>query len=220
MSFPTVTNTSSDLETSGTTSHSITIGAHVSGDLIAVFFTVESGGSQAVSVASGSGGWTIGLEGASSGVFGAFVWKIAGSAYESLVLGTTESQMSTHITQVISPTAGNAIASVDGTDTTGSSTNANPPLHTPAFGSADYLWIVVANINQENIASAAPASYSNLQTRISDPGGSSTSIARRTLNATSTDPGAFTSPDAAWVASTVAIREAAIVPSSFLGFFV
>lgn len=95
-----------------------------------------------------------------------------------------------------------------GTFGTGTGTNADPPNHAPAGGSADYLWL--AGCCPGSAASAvtgAPASFTDLLASFGGVGGGSAS-ARRTLTAASLNPGTFTSPNSSWVAVTVAIAPA------------
>jgi hypothetical protein len=76
----------------------------------------------------------------------------------------------------------------------------NPPSLTPPFGAVDYLWLAIASTARtDNVASAAPANYSNLlqQTTTGTDTATGTGDARvvgaeRELNAASEDPGAFT----------------------------
>jgi hypothetical protein len=106
-------------------------------------------------------------------------------------------------------------------------THPDPPLLTPSWGAEDTLWIVVgASGNCENATDiaqflAAPTSYGDLIQQNGDSDGSpvecssatqpSIGAATRNLNATSTNPGAFTINDtgASNSANTIAIRPTA-----------
>lgn len=90
----------------------------------------------------------------------------------------------------------------------------NPPSLSPTGGSKNYLWIAAAGYLDGLVASAAPASYSNLQT---DNSGGTTALvdvgistAERSVAGASEDPGAFTgntSANGGW-AQTFAIHPA------------
>lgn len=85
-------------------------------------------------------------------------------------------------------------------------TNANPPSHTPAGGSADYLWIAAAAIDGQITASAAPTNYSNLQAQAaSGATGASIATAERQRTASSEDPDTFTTGSQEYVTATLAV---------------
>jgi hypothetical protein len=87
-----------------------------------------------------------------------------------------------------------------------------PSLTMPA--AADYLWLpAVGCLNL--VPSAAPTNYSNLLTASNTP--IFLGSARRTLNASSEDPGAFTGSGTSPVAATIAVPPvAAAASTSFL----
>jgi len=97
-------------------------------------------------------------------------------------------------------------AAPENTVSNGTSTNADPPELTPTWGSRKTLWFAVAGINGAQVASAYPTNYDDNQ--YADEVGISVSYASasRELAATSDNPGAFTTTNQAWAASTVAVR--------------
>jgi hypothetical protein len=78
----------------------------------------------------------------------------------------------------------------------------DPPSLTPPGGAADYLWFAGLFTTSTTVATAAPASYTNLLT-VSNAASFALNTANRSLNAASEDPGTFT--DAASTASNVAV---------------
>lgn len=76
------------------------------------------------------------------------------------------------------------------------SINPNPDSLTPAGGAKDYLWIASFAISHSRIVSAYPTNYSHIQATAGSDSGTATNvgggIAARQLNATTEDPGAFT----------------------------
>src|SRR5690606_12765982 len=99
---------------------------------------------------------------------------------------------------------------------TGSSTNPNPPGHTPPGGSEKYLWIAgvhATGLSSTTAPSSAPSNYTDLQSAFSDGTGGSNGVrtftAIRELEVASEDPGTFTwSLSTAWATNTVAIQGA------------
>lgn len=85
--------------------------------------------------------------------------------------------------------------------------NPDPDSLTPTGGAKDYLWFAVAATDAGVNITAAPANYGNLETV--DSGGAGPveiGVARRTLNASSENPGTFTAAAADWAAATVVIH--------------
>jgi len=87
----------------------------------------------------------------------------------------------------------------------------DPPSLTPSWGALDTLWFAMFSCsNDDETVNAYPTNYGNGVDTISGGGennGASVGSARRELNDTVDDPGAFTlSENAAWVANTLAVR--------------
>lgn len=190
---------------SNTTSHAITLPTGISaGDLLLVIFSCD--GNRTISVNTGVSGtnWTIG-DSQTNGtiVTGAWVWKIAEGS-DALTLTSSGAEQSSHVSLRI--TGHDTTAPIDGTSANGSSTNSNPPSHTPANGSQDYLWIATRSGDSTVVATAAPSGYSNLQTQnAAGTGGASTNTAEKSSTASSEDPATFTSASEQWVSYTLAI---------------
>lgn len=97
-----------------------------------------------------------------------------------------------------------------GTAATGSGTAPNPPTLTPSWGAEDTLWLATVGWRGVIAVSVYSANYTNGTDDSTTAGpGSTIATARRELNATSDDPGAFTAGTANWIAQTYAIRPSA-----------
>jgi hypothetical protein len=104
------------------------------------------------------------------------------------------------------------------TQTSGTSTNADPPNNTaPEFELGDHLWIAYAGLVGAPAVTGYPASYDLHQSNIASGGGGGVTgaIAMRELRATSDDPGPFTTASANWVALTTAFEDAPQGPTPF-----
>lgn len=204
MAFPTVqTRAANRTTTTNTTSHAITLPTGITaGDVLVVVFSTD--GSPTVSVNTGVSGtnWnTIGQASNGTIVTGAVFWKIAEGS-DALTLTTSASEQSSHVSLRIS-----GANVVSGTSANGSSTNSNPPLHTPSAGTQDYLWIATRSGDSTVVATVAPTSFTNLQTQAAaGTGGASTNTAEYAFNASSLDPGTFTSASEQWVSWTLAVH--------------
>lgn len=121
----------------------------------------------------------------------------------------------TAVWQVIRVTGAHASTASEVTSTNGDATNADPPSITPSGGSNDYLFVAVASngATGETVGfTAAPTSYTGLQSNGASSGGSSVNVATATrqLTASSENPSTFTpNSNRFWAAATVAIYPAA-----------
>lgn len=194
--------TSARTTAADTTSHAITLpGSIVAGELLLCVFSVD--GNPTVSVNTGVSGsnWTIlGQASNSTIVTGAIVWKIAEGS-DVLTLTTSASEQSSHITMRISNASG-----ITGTSANGSSTNSNPPSHSPTPGTRDYLWIATRSGDSTTLATDAPQMFKDLQSlAAAGTGGASSNTAERFYPASSLDPGTFVSATEQWVSWTLAV---------------
>lgn len=200
LGFPYVTGRSFGRSAAAATSHTINMPSGiVAGDLLLILFAVD--GSPTCSISSG--GWTkLGQASNSTIVTQAIFYKVAAGS-DTATVDTDASEENSHCVLLIK----NASGLVSGTSTTGTSTNANPPSHTPT-ASRKFLWIATAAIdnNSSMNISAAPSSYSD---HITTPGrvttGANLVSADRFLEASSENPGAFTSSSEEWVAWTLSV---------------
>jgi hypothetical protein len=187
------------------------------GDLLIV--VVSADGNPTLSAASNApfgANWTkLGQASNGSAVTGAVFRKFAdtttwGTNADLLNLSSSASEQYSAVVLRLS----GANLQIEGTSANGSSTNSDPPGEALAGGTAkDVLWIATRSGDSTAVASAAPASYAQLQTRAGGgSGGASTNTAERLLNAGSENPAAFTSANEQWVSWTLAVYEAAATP--------
>jgi hypothetical protein len=218
MSFPTVTARGSARDAGDVTSHPITLPTHAAGDGLLVHFACD-GSSGGLTL---TGNWVEVQYAASDpgNVSSTMFWLVAGSASETLTVTTGNSQEASHTVLVITPTAGYYLPTPTATGIGGDSANSNPPLHTPSAGTQDYLWVATRAGDGTTVATAAPASFTDLQTLAAANGtGASTNTAERSVNGSSLNPGSFTSATEQWACLTVSIYEAEL-KAGFLAFFI
>lgn len=207
MAFPSVAATNSGrTTTTNTTSHAITLPSGiVAGNLLLVVFSVDGNPTCSANTAASGTNWTkLGQSSNGSIVTGAIFWKIADGG-DALTIDTSATEQSSHTSYRI--TGGYF---VDGTAANGSSTNSDPPNHTPSDSTQDYLWIETRSGDSTVVATAANGSFTNLLTlAAAGTGGASSNSAERQLNASSHDPAAFTSASEQWVSYTLAVSPVA-----------
>jgi hypothetical protein len=200
MAFPVVISRATGRSTDALT-HSITIPTGSDGDLLVVVFSSDS--ARTITIDSGAQWNKLGQAVNAAAVTGSVFWKIAGTgANDILTLATGGvAEGSSHVTLRIS-----GANMLDGTSANGSSTNSNPPLHTPTGGSQDHLWIATRSGDALVVATAAPSGYTNLQTMAAlSSTGASTNTAELESAGASQNPGTFTSTSEQWVAWTLAV---------------
>jgi hypothetical protein len=101
---------------------------------------------------------------------------------------------------------------VDGVEVTAhveaEAANPDPPSLTPSWGAADTAWIAVCTFEDSDfVATAAPSSYTGLETTIADTTEDATlSTARRENNIATENPGTFTADSEKYQAFTIAIE--------------
>lgn len=99
---------------------------------------------------------------------------------------------------------------VEWTTASGSSTNPNPPEHTPSGGSAKYLWIAAAAWDNSGNVSAWPSGFGS-QFLVPSYNTVAAELATGEMfeEAASKDPGTFTAVSEQWCAATISIAPAA-----------
>jgi hypothetical protein len=201
------------------TDHDVTLPGTVNaGDLLIVFFGVYGGNQSTASTPTS--GW-VELEDADkiNQIKQAIYYKFAagteggGTMRVTLTTGFRAIANTCRITGVHA-----SQVPEKGTAATGSSVNPNPPSVTASWGAEDNLFIAsYAQQNGTAGASAYPTNYSLAQassycghvTNCASDG-----VASRALTNATDDPGTFTTPDNSnWIAQTLVIRPAAVVPS-------
>ena len=107
-----------------------------------------------------------------------------------------------------------AAGTVSGTGTQTTTGAVDPPLHTPAGGAADFLWIASGMGSATSgppwrVFTVGPTSYGNLTTvpQTVGSGGFGHATAERNLNAASENPGTFTTDvnTGNWIAYTLSV---------------
>jgi hypothetical protein len=96
-------------------------------------------------------------------------------------------------------------------DTTGANNatgSADPPNHTPAGGSKEYLWVAAAGTDQEVAVTAAPSGYTDFSNQVGPTSGASVGWAGKIATASAENPATFTQVSNEWCAFTIAIPPA------------
>ena len=197
-------------ESTLTTSHTVNLaGSASSGNLLLVQFYI-SGGSPAGTITwpSGGGAFTEFFTGTNGNNKLAWAYRQAdGTEGSTITVTTSTSHKSAHRAFRIT---GHEIpatqAPESATAATGSSTTPDPGSLSPTGGSKDYLWIA-GTAQAADDATAGPTSYTDLNTARASSS-VTCATAERTLTAASEDPGAFTIPTGAWIATVVAVHPA------------
>lgn len=198
MAFPVVAERVSGTSGTATTSHSFSAPAGtVAGNLLLVFWSTATGSGGPASPPTGyTGLFTHGLTGISSQI-----WYKVATGSDSISFTSGASSTGRYVTLRITGASG--VVTGDFSFSASAAANSNPPSHSPAAGSADYLWIAARAGADSTGASAAPSGFSNLT---STPAGSGSFSTSELSSTTATvDPATFTSPSATWLAYTVAV---------------
>ncbi len=206
MAFPSVvTPRGASGALASSTSHVVTMPASATTARgVLVIFTADSG----PTVTTASSGWTKLDEIKNAALMGSTVfYKRPGVTLTTPTLNLSFAEEGTYIVLAFDGAEPTEDATLTGLAQTGA--NTNPPSHTPAGGARDYLWVAVRSGEAAVVATAAPASFSNLTSATGGASGASTSTAERQLNAASLDPGTFTSATEDCVGWTIAIPPAA-----------
>lgn len=204
-SFPIIRGISgSRTNNANSTSHAITLPPNiVAGELIVVIFSVDANETVTVNTGVSGNNWTVlATQVNGTTVTGSVVYKIA-EGNDVLTLTTTTEQ-SSHIAFRIANFSGTPTA----TASTGT-TNIDPPLHTPAGGVDNYLWITTRSGDSTTAATAAPSGYIFWrQADAPGTGGAATDAAVRFANGASEDPGTWTNGNVAGVSFTISVAAA------------
>ncbi len=204
MAFPSVaTATSGRTTASNTTSHAITLPSGISaGNLLLVAFAVDANPTVTVNTGVSGPNWTKLGQTSNTGadVTGAIFWKIAAGG-DALTLTTDSSEQSSHTSYRIT-----GASKVTGAAAQGSSTNSDPPNLSGPYSTQDYLWIVTRAGDSTTVATVAPTNFTNFITlAAAGTNGASSNSAEYQLNASSQNPGTFTSATEQWVSYTLCV---------------
>lgn len=204
MTFPVVAARTLTSDAVAAVAHSIGLGSPSAGDLLIVFATSSNaGGPYFIDEPASGPGW-LSLGGGTGVNMRLLALAKIATGSDALTLRTTNSvRMASACYRI----TGHGSYVSGGSTTTGITANGDPPAAS-ITGSAQDILFLTALASGTSVASAAPSSYGTLTT--TGGGGAFMSVAERTLNATTDNPGAFTSAAQDWVATTVAIPELAI----------
>jgi len=213
-------NTSKD--TVDTLSHSVSLPASIaSGDLI----IVQLASSENTGVTYSSTGYTsIGTAGSlGANVSDHWFYRYAdGSEGASVTFTSSGNSRAVHRTWRITGHDSGTAPEHAGAQNGGGGNAPDPPSLSPSWGAEDSLWLVGAAVHGRRDVTAAPTNYTDLFDDTSGTSGDAATdvtlgAAERFLNASSDNPGTFTSDAPSgrhWAASTVAIRPAAALSSA------
>ncbi|MCC7290086.1 LamG domain-containing protein [bacterium] len=196
--FPKVEATSTGRDSTDATSHTITMPSGINvGELLIIVFSVD--GNPTVTI--GSGNWTkLGQASNGTTVTQAIFYKVAEGS-DTATVSTSSTQEASHIVYRISG-AGDTIS---GTSANGSSTNSNPPNHNPGTTN-NYLWIATRGGDAQVVASVPPTNFANYKSiGAQNSTGASSNTSTRVHQASSLDPGTWTSTTEQWVSYTISV---------------
>jgi len=201
MAFPTLAATNNSVNSSVTTSHTVSLPASISaGDLLIFIFGLVDAG--AITTPSG---WTlirnvIERPGVSETIEFSTFYKVAsGSEGASVTVTTAQSRRSAHVSYRIT---GYSSVPEGSTGTSGGSGSPDPDSLTPSGGTKEYMWIACGG-NRGGGISAAPTNYINFVATATT--GIGVALCTRNLSASSEDPGTFTTASGEWCAMTIAV---------------
>lgn len=208
MAFPVIEATNTSAEAAATTSHTVSLPAGIaSGDLLIVVYGFPQGGFPTT-----PSGWTDSeflSHSTDNDVTNLRIWTRTADGAEgsTLAVTTANSRESAHAAYRIS---GWSSFEFSADAESASAGHPDPPSLTPSGGADDYLWIAVAGALTTRTVDAAPTNYSNFLASSSGDtslGEANIGVAARSVNASSEDPGTFTSetPTDNWVATTMAV---------------
>ena len=183
------------------------------GDLLITLIGADQNRTVSVNTAVSGSNWTIQSQGSpeapNNTVTGAIITKTAdGSGSDALTINLDVADvLNTYVIRVAKENIAGANSVYVSSPFGAFSANANPPNLIPTPGAKDYLWIVAVVHDAQVVATEAPTNFINLVTDSAPgSGGCSWSWATRELNASSLDPGTFTSNVEQYVAFTIAVE--------------
>jgi hypothetical protein len=217
---PVVVDDSTSAELSAVTSHTVLLPPSISsGDLLIVCFGVSFPDADDPQFPAGWTRffWEDQSAGSDAGIAGGYRQADGGEG-ASITVTTTNSTKSAHVSFRITGHLNPATQAPEATTSKSTNSQTDSPSLTPTGGAKDYLWFTVAGRTIDDAGvQTEPANYGNVLEKSggTGSGGILTHTARRALNASSEDPGAWSGGDATaeWAAATVAIHPAAAPPT-------
>jgi len=197
------------------TSHSVTIPTHSSGDVLLVAFNQQVPSRTETAPT----GWDAIVEwhnsNANTDPNMLYYSRVAdGTATDDFTItfdGTTRSSAVAFVLTGVDTVAGTNGIEIGGYayDGTGTDTSPDPGSITPTGGAKDYLFLAVGATTADTGSVTVPTNYTLVGTVYDGYNSQLLSIAKRALNASSENPGAFAMPASKWMAGTIAIHPAA-----------
>lgn len=217
MEFPTVAARNTSGESSGTTSHTVSLPSGITnGSLVVVLFGLGDGTAPQVSWPEGWQNEIKDAVDAQNYVTAAVAWRECdGEEGSTITVTTTNSAQSAHVALRIEGHDASADPPEISLGNSGDGQLQSPDSLSPIAGAADYLWIAMTVCDGSGstgpwTVTSAPTNYTDLQN--SESGGSTDGVtvgsAERELNASSEDPGDFTVGDSGgkeYIAFTIAV---------------
>lgn len=216
MAFPAVqaTNTSTETDTA-TTSHTVNLpGSISSGDLLIIWFGIAFPDGQTITWPGGYTQFASGIEtgGGDAAVYVAYR-QADGTEGSTITVTSSAGTRSAHVSYRITGHENPSTQAPEGAGANATNSQTDTPNLTPTGGAKDYLWFSGAGRTADDVSTlSAPTNYGNIVEVAASPGaaGVLTHTARRTLNASSENPGAWSGGDATaeWGGVTAAIHPA------------
>lgn len=159
MAFPVIRSRMTGSISSNSTSHTITMPGTISvGDLIVVFFVIDSSPEISIDTDTSGSNWSQ-LDYVNATSCRAYVFSKTAEASNALLITSTASEQSAYDSYSIYNISGS-----DLTSTSGDSTNFDPPVLSDTPPNEDVLYIVCGCADGNVVASVAPTDFTELQT--------------------------------------------------------
>lgn len=210
MAFSTVSASATSSEVSYTTSHTVTLPASNSGDILVFFMNCENSAGTGLTLT----GWTeVQGEYGASGISDNYVWAKVSSGSEPATVAVTSatSCSSATVCLTIIDSEGTLNALEFATFASGNSTGPDSATLTPSWGSADTMWISVANLRRGRTVTTYPYADNNLYISTGTSNGDpAVALCSDEIASVTVDPAAYLiSASTNWYAMTMAVEPAA-----------
>jgi len=210
--FPTVNDVGYSEEVSNTVTHNVTYPATaINGELMLLLISIDGN----PTLSGMQAGWTQRKRLVAAGNTNTIeVWSIVYNGESAFTYTSSASERSENRVLGIGSWHGSAAPEVS-TGAVGNSTTPDPDSLTPSWGAEDTLWVAFAGSDGAVTASAFPTNYSDNQFTDNTGNDPSFHMATRELNASSEDPGTFTTGSQDWATVTIGVRPSTAAPYYF-----
>lgn len=217
MTAPTVVARTTSEQATDAGSFTVGLGSPSAGELLIAIISIDTATSSShfwkVDQAVSGGNWWVSSQVISNfEVTGIVAIKVAegGDALKIDSVNAPNQQASAIVFRISGHGSYAAVSSA-----VGNSTNGDPPNVAITGSAQDCLCIAALCTDSQVVASVAPATYGSLTTKAAtNSSGASVSVADKSANATSDNPGVFTNTTEQWVAFTIAIPESNITTNA------